>query len=56
MPTLCAIQYNAPLKAFYQRLTDNGKPGKLAVTAAMRSLYAFSIACSPTPISNPHEL
>ena len=41
MPTLCAIQYNAPLKAFYQRLTDNGKPGKLAVTAAMRKLICL---------------
>jgi transposase len=30
-----------PQKAFYQRLTDNGKPGKLAVTAAMRKLICL---------------
>lgn len=35
----CAIRHNAPLKAFYQRLvTDNARPGKVALTAVMRKM------------------
>ena len=38
MPTLSATQCNPLIKAFYQRLVNNGKPKKLAVCAAMRKL------------------
>ena len=38
MPTLSAIQSNPQLKAFYQRLIQNGKPAKVAIVAAMRKL------------------
>jgi transposase len=41
MPTLCAIRHNAPLRDLYQRLTNNGKPGKVALTAAMRKLLCL---------------
>ena len=41
MPTLCAIQHNPPLKDLYQRLVDNGKPAKVAITAAMRRLLCL---------------
>jgi transposase len=35
----CAIRHNPHLKAFYQRLvTNNGRPGKVALTAVMRKL------------------
>jgi transposase len=35
----CAIRHNAHLKAFYQRLvTDNARPGKVALTAVMRKM------------------
>ncbi len=36
MATLVATRYNAPIKAFYQRLVDAGKPKKVALVAAMR--------------------
>lgn len=38
MITLSAIQWNAPIKAFYQRLVASGKPKKVALTACMRKL------------------
>lgn len=35
----CAIRHNHHFKAFYQRLvTDNGRPGKVALTAVMRKI------------------
>ena len=45
LPTLCAIQHNSWIKAFYERLTAQAKTKKLAVIAAMRKLIlmAFSI-------------
>ena len=45
LPTLCAIQYNDRIKAFYERLTANAKTKKLAVIASMRKLIlmAFSL-------------
>lgn len=45
LPTLCAIQHNDRIKAFYTRLTSNAKSKKLAVIASMRKLIlmAFSI-------------
>jgi transposase len=44
-PTLCAIQHNHIIKAFYTNLTSKAKTKKLAVIAAMRKLIlmAFSI-------------
>ena len=38
MPTLACIRFNPPLKAFYQRLIQKGKPPKVAITAVMRKL------------------
>jgi len=51
LPTLCAIQHNEPIKAFYERLTANSKSKKLAVIASMRKLIllAFSIFKSEQP-------
>jgi len=45
LPTLCAIQHNDRIKAFYTRLTSNAKTKKLAVIASMRKLIlmAFSL-------------
>lgn len=45
LPTLCAIQHNDRIKAFYERLTANAKTKKLAVIASMRKLIlmAFSL-------------
>jgi transposase len=45
LPTLCAIQHNINIKAFYERLTSQSKTKKLAVIASMRKLIlmAFSI-------------
>lgn len=51
MPTLTAVRRNPWLKAFYQRLRAQGKPPKLALTAAMRKLlvavYAVAKARKP---------
>ncbi len=38
MPTLTAVRTDPSLKAFYKRLTDAGKPHKVAIAAAMRKL------------------
>ena len=38
MATISAIRANPPIKTFYRRLRDNGKPAKLAIVAAMRKL------------------
>jgi transposase len=38
MACLVAIRHNPPLRAFYKRLRDAGKPGRLALVAAMRKL------------------
>jgi transposase len=38
MAALVAVRHNPVLKAFYQRLLHQGKPPKLALTAAMRKL------------------
>jgi transposase len=51
MPTLTAVRRNPWLKAFYERLRAQGKPPKLALTAAMRKLlvavYAVAKARKP---------
>lgn len=41
MTILSAIQFNKPIKAFYQRLVASGKPKKLALTACMRKLLVI---------------
>jgi transposase len=41
MATIGAVNYNAPLKAFYRRLVGRGKPPKLALTACMRKLLGI---------------
>jgi transposase len=38
MSALVAARYNAPLRTFYQRLRDAGKPAKVALVAVMRKL------------------
>lgn len=41
MACLTAIQRNPPLKAFYRRLRDAGKPTRLALVAVMRKLLTM---------------
>lgn len=41
MATLAAIRHNPIIAAFYQRFVSAGRPGKLAVTAAMRKLLVI---------------
>lgn len=41
MASLSAIQYNAVIRAFYQRLRAAGKPKKVAVIACMRKLLTI---------------
>ena len=45
LPTLCAIQHNDRIKAFYKGLTSRAKTKKLAVIASMIKLIlmAFSL-------------
>jgi transposase len=38
MATLSAVRHNPPLRTFYDRLIDQGKPAKVALTASMRKL------------------
>jgi len=38
MTTLAAVRHHPPLRQFYQRLRNNGKPAKVALIAAMRKL------------------
>jgi transposase len=42
MAALTASRCNPDLKRFYQRLTTNGKPPKLAITAVMRKLLVLA--------------
>lgn len=42
MAAVAAIRFNPDLKAFHQRLTDNGKPFKVAITAVMRKLLILA--------------
>lgn len=44
MPALVATRFNPDLKALYTRLTDAGKPAKLAITAVMRKLVTIANA------------
>jgi transposase len=38
MASMAAIRLNPPLRAFYRKLRDAGKPGRLALVAVMRKL------------------
>lgn len=48
MAALVSARYNAPMRAFYQRLVGKGKPKKVALVAVMRKL----IICLNTMIKN----
>jgi transposase len=41
MATLSAIRHNPVIAAFYERLVTTGRPGKLALTAAMRKFLVI---------------
>ena len=41
MATLAAIRSNPPIRSFYGRLKDKGKPSKVAMTACMRKLLTM---------------
>lgn len=41
MATVAAIRHNPVIRAFFQRLVAAGRPGKVAVTAAMRKLLTI---------------
>ena len=41
MATLTATRFNQPIKRFYERLRDAGKPPKVALTACMRKLLTI---------------
>src|SRR5690606_10136492 len=41
MAALAALRYNSRIKAFYQRLRDAGKTGKVALTAVMRKMLVI---------------
>lgn len=41
MPTIVAKQYNPRIKAFYDRLVENGKPKMVALIACMRKLLTI---------------
>ena len=41
LATLVATRFNPRIKAFYQRLAGEGKPKKVALTAAMRKLITI---------------
>lgn len=42
MPALVACRFNADMKRFYNRLKDQGKPPKVAITAVMRKLIILA--------------
>jgi len=42
MAAVAAVRSNPDLKAFHQRLIDNGKPFKVAITAVMRKLLILA--------------
>ena len=41
MATMSARVHNPPIKAFYEQLVAAGKPGKVALVAAMRKLLTM---------------
>jgi transposase len=57
MVAISAIRYNAPLKAFYARLRNNGKPVKVALTAVIRKLISMinSVMKRQTPWETEYQ-
>lgn len=62
MATISAIRANPPLKSFYRRLREAGKPAKLAIVATMRKLLITANAIlatgrpwQPEPQSKPQQ-
>ena len=55
--TLSAARYNASIRTFYQRLKEDGKPDKVARTAATRGLLliAHAIYKSDQPFRGAEE-
>ena len=51
MAALSAIRFNEPIKSFYHRLRQRGKPGKVAIIAVMRKLLLVlnAVARRQTP-------
>jgi transposase len=41
MATVATIRHNPVIRAFFHRLVAAGRPGKVAVTAAMRKLLTI---------------
>ena len=41
MPTVAAIRHNPVIRACYERLTGDGKAGKVALVACMRKLVGM---------------
>lgn len=41
MCAISAVRINEPIKAFYGRLVEKGKPKKVALTACMRKLITI---------------
>ena len=58
MPALVAMRHNPIIKAFYQRLRNNGKPAKSALAACMRKLLhiVFGVLKSQQPFNPNHGL
>ncbi|MGH9468658.1 MAG: IS110 family transposase, partial [Terriglobales bacterium] len=55
MSALCGIRHNPVLSAYYRQLRERGKPGKVALIAAMRKLLLIlnAMAKSRTPWRPP---
>ena len=56
MATIVAIRCNPPIRATYKHLRAQGKPPKLAITAAMRKLLVIANAmiANDTPWTHTH--
>ena len=57
MAAISAIRCNAPLRVFYTRLRNNGKPTKVALTAVIRKLISMinSVMKRQTPWENEYQ-
>jgi transposase len=56
MATLAAVRSNPVIRAFFQRLTDAGKPFKVAMTACMRKLLVILNAITRDTIQKWEKL
>ena len=56
MPAVCGMTHNPKLRTFYRRLTDAGKPNKIALVACMRKLLVIAQAIAKSKIPfNPKQ-